>query len=235
MRYALAFGTICAVSCAVLVAVEIPILRLAASWSALSFGLAAAAYAGLGPGVLGKRADGALPPWSIVLNGPFLLFGLASMRFVNATSPAQAYDRVAPGLLLGRRPTGADVEAVDALDVCAVVDLCAELPRSRLWSGDEVLLMVSVLDAMAPSQAQLAQAVSFIDAHLHQGPVLVHCALGRSRSATVVAAWMLARGHCGTVAEAEAALRVERPSVWFTPPQAAALEAFRVSLGTPSP
>ena len=59
----------------------------------------------------------------------------------------------------------------------------------------------------------------------------MHCALGHGRSATVVAAWRMARGARGGPAEIEDELRRIRPSVGFTDPQKAALAAWRDRVG----
>jgi hypothetical protein len=205
--------------------------RLPLLWVASSFLLAAAAYAGLGPGLLGKRADGSLPAWSYLVHGPFLLLGLVTMRAVHLTTAEPPFHEVAPGVVLGRRPTRRDREAYRALGVSAVLDLTAELPASAALTGTERYRTLPVLDAEAPSPAQLAEAVRWIDlARAEGGKVLVHCALGHGRSATVVAAWRLAHGATGDALDVEAALRRTRPGVRFTPPQHLALEAWRRSL-----
>jgi protein-tyrosine phosphatase len=91
-----------------------------------------------------------------------------------------------------------------------------------------------VLDAQAPTDAQLEQALAFIDEH-RRGRVFVHCALGRSRSATVVAAWLLSRGHERSVEAIEAELAGRRAGVAFTPPQAARLRAWTASRAGDAP
>ncbi len=49
------------------------------------------------------------------------------------------------------------------------------------------------------------------------GPVLVCCALGYSRSATAVAAWLLHSGRAATVDEALAIIRTARTDVVLHP------------------
>jgi hypothetical protein len=203
-------------------------------WIGASFLAAALAYGGAGPRVIGKRPDGELPWWSLALNGPFLVLGLGSMRMVHIGAGEPPWTEVAPGILLGRRPTRRDVRAFRALGVKAVIDLCAELPSSRAMTGEEAYLLLPVLDSEAPSPEQLAAAVRWIDEHAGKGPLFVHCALGHSRSAMVIAAWRMAKGHAGGPDELEAELKQVRPSVMFTERQRDALRRWRRQLGLPT-
>ncbi|MCB9687703.1 MAG: dual specificity protein phosphatase family protein [Alphaproteobacteria bacterium] len=200
-------------------------LRILAAWIALSFTLAAWGYASAGARVLGKRADGELPAWSFLIHGPFLLLGLVSMRLFHARGTEHPWDEVVPGLWLGRRPMRSDRAAFARLGAVAVVDLCAELPASRALQGTERYLALPVLDAEAPTAEQLERGVAWLDAEIQRGPVYVHCALGHSRSATLIAAWRMLHAPVG-IDEVEAELRAERDNVWFTPAQRTALQRW---------
>lgn len=69
------------------------------------------------------------------------------------------------------------------------------------------------LDLIAPSRQTLQQAAAAIE-HLRQhGPVLVCCALGYSRSASAVAAWLIVSGRCSDASQAEMLIRKARPRV----------------------
>ncbi len=223
MRYALTFGTFAASLAAVAYAVPWRGTQVWMLWMSVGFIGVSLAHGGAGPRVLGKRADGELPWWSWVVNGPFLLFGLASLRLVHLSSREHPWHEVYPGLLLGRRPSRRDGEAWRSLGVSSLLDCTAELPATRVRTGDEAYLSLPVLDSAAPRPDELGAAVQWIDVQRSRGPVYVHCALGRSRSATVLAAWLLAHGHADSVQQAEAALQRVRPVVWFTRAQAAAL------------
>jgi protein-tyrosine phosphatase len=114
--------------------------------------------------------------------------------------------------------------------VGAILDLCAELPATRARTGRERYRSLPVLDMAAPTPEQLADAISWIDTQRARGPVYVHCALGRSRSATVVAAWRMAHGLDTDPDQVEASLRDAREVVDLTAAQRAALDRFRVLL-----
>ena len=225
MRYAWAFGAM-ALGCALMAALLPWWLAVPCAWFAVSFALASAAYARVGPGFLGKRADGEIPLWSLFLNGPFLVLGLASMRMFHVHVPDAPWSEVAPGLILGRRPSRLDTERFRALGVTAILDLCAELPATRARTGREDYLSLPVLDYASPTPAQLDEAIRWIDAH-RDGKVYVHCALGRSRSATVVAAWRIASGDGGSVDALERLIRTSHPPVNLMPSQRLVLEDWR--------
>lgn len=235
MRYAAVFGAMaagCAVAGAAAVSAGGGWVAAPFAWGASSLGLAALAYAGLGPEILGKDAQGRLPLWSRVVNGPFLLLCLASMRLVHAGLPRAPWNEVAAGVVLGRRPTRRDGRAFAAEGFTAIVDLCAELPATRLLDPAQHYLALPVLDHEAPTLPQLVRAVQWIEAERVRpgGRVLVHCALGRSRSATVIAAWWIATAGAGVravdLARIEATLRELRPDVTLSPDQRAQLEAW---------
>ena len=116
-------------------------------------------------------------------------------------------DMVEPGLLLGRFPTRGEREA---LGVRSIVDLTAELPCDTRGA---CYRLVPQLDLVTPSHEQLEMAAEAIEASMSKGPVLVCCALGFSRSALAVAAWLLRTGRAGNAAEAIARIRSARPAV----------------------
>ena len=59
-----------------------------------------------------------------------------------------------------------------------------------------------------------------------QGPLLVCCALGYSRSATLVAAWLLQSGRADSVEQAIAMIRAARPRIVLGDAQRKALQGL---------
>lgn len=182
-------------------------------WPALSLLLVSAAYLWLGPAAFQKRPDGTMTPAARWLLGPYLLGAwLNSRAWTRKLPPA---DAVAPGLLLGRLPGRADLKR---LGVAAIVDLTAELPCP---AGGRVYVNVPMLDLVPPTADQLEQAAGAIQTaharHAGRGPVLICCALGFSRSALAVAAWLLATGRAASPEQALAQVRKARPAVVLGP------------------
>jgi protein-tyrosine phosphatase len=70
-----------------------------------------------------------------------------------------------------------------------------------------------MLDLSVPSPATCLEAAQAIETLRTHGSLLVYCALGYSRSATAVAAWLLHSGRCKDVPQALAHLRRARPQV----------------------
>ena len=65
-----------------------------------------------------------------------------------------------------------------------------------------------MLDLVPPDPDRLLAAARAIEGARPEGPVLVYCALGLSRSASVVATWLAVTGRAGSVNEAAARPRI---------------------------
>jgi len=172
-------------------------------WPALSLLLVALNYAVLGAAGFQKRDDGRLSTAALWLYAPYLLGAWLNSRWWtrNAPQPVWVIDEV----WLGRVPGRGERDGY-----ARVVDVSAELPLRSWRSGDVVRPM---LDLVAPDAGQLRAVADDIEASRRNGEVLVCCALGYSRSAAAVAAWLLHSGRAATVDEAIAILRKARPAI----------------------
>ena len=105
------------------------------------------------------------------------------------------FSRIEPRLWLGGAPTyRRDYDAILALGITAVLDTRAERESDRAFYDTHGIthLQVLVPDVTVPDEAVLTEAVAWIDDQLaDQRTVLIHCAKGRGRSATVVAAYLM--------------------------------------------
>jgi protein-tyrosine phosphatase len=182
-------------------------------WPAASLLILAAAYAGLGPGVYGKRADGRLAPVAMVLVLPYLLVTWLVWHLYRLIDRERCCHEVAPGLWLGRRAFVRELPPGIAL----VVDLTAEFAAPHGIRHGREYVCVPTLDDTAPDESALRLTIERILAH--KGPVYVHCAQGRGRSALVAAGVLVRRGLAVDARKAEEMLRDIRSCVRLTPGQ----------------
>jgi hypothetical protein len=185
-------------------------------WPAASFALLAVAYAGVGPKVLGKRADGGRWWWARLIHAPYLLLTRFSFVLYRRLGGHSATCEVVPNLFLGRRLT---INEAERFAGAAVVDLAAEFSEARPLRRPELYLSLPVLDATAPTAEQLDCAVKWVGDHLPHRPVYVHCALGHGRSASVVIAYLLHTGRVNDVRSGLKLLRQLRPGVGLSTQQ----------------
>ena len=174
-------------------------------WPAISCALVALNYAFVGAGGFGKAADGTVTLAPCLLLAPYALAARLNARLWTRRAPEPSH--VADGVWLGRLPTARDLAAGPFR---TVVDLCAEIPLPR-WTGRRVAL--PSLDLVPPAAATLDTAAEAIEAARRHGPVLVCCALGYSRSATAVSAWLIQTGRAADAKAAAAVIRAARRHV----------------------
>eukprot|EP00887_Chlorella_sp_A99_P001424 scaffold8.g1424.t1 len=106
----------------------------------------------------------------------------------------------------------------------AVLDVTCELPLQLVPPAYKVL---PVWDTHAPTVAQIEEGVQW--ARRQKGdrrPVLIHCAHGHGRSATVLAAILIAEGLAKSAPEAEALAKQHRPRVRLNRRQRDALQRW---------
>ena len=183
-------------------------------WPSVSLAMVALNYLLFGAAGFQKQANGRLSPAATALLGPYLLAAWINSRLWTYRQPSPSL--VVDGIHLGRLPAAGDLDGYAAL-----VDLCAELPAVP---GTLAYCSLPALDLVAPDAATCRDAAEAIERLRHQGPLLVCCALGYSRSATAVAAWLLHSGRCGDVHSAVELIRQARPQVVLGPQHLTALQ-----------
>jgi hypothetical protein len=195
--------------------------------TALAFGGVASGYGALGPSVFGKRGA-RLRWWSWLLFWPYFALNYLSLWLFRRTSRENAADEIAPGLWLGCRLWPRDEKQLP--QIFAVLDLTAEFAEVTFLQKAPHYLCVPVLDTTAPTIEELRHGIEFLQTHLSQGAVYVHCALGHGRSATFVAAYLLKSSQAQTLEEALTRLKTVRPGVDLHSPQQSLLEEYFQSL-----
>jgi len=184
-------------------------------WPALSLALIATFYAAIGEAGFQKRTDGRQSLAARWLLAPYLAGAWLNSRAWTWRAPR--WGLVVDGVWIGRTPTAVELERST---FAAVLDLSPEL---ALNAGARSIAVVPVLDLTTPSTALLVSAVAAIERLRGNGPVLVCCALGYSRSACAVAAWLLATHRVQNVEAALLRVREARAEVVLGPHHAAAL------------
>jgi predicted protein tyrosine phosphatase/membrane-associated phospholipid phosphatase len=186
---------------------------LALLWPALGMALAAGAYFGWTADLF-RKENGRLPLSSRCLLAPLLLGHWLSLRHYSRR--ADPWNEVVPSLWVGRRLNEREARRAVRQGVAAVLDLTAEFSEPAAFRA-LAYLNLPVTDLTAPSPAQLATAVAFIQRERARGTVYVHCKIGYSRSAAVVGAWLRAAGIAPDPADAIALMRRARPTLVVRP------------------
>ncbi len=158
-----------------------------------------------------KRSDGSISAIGHALYAPFTFGAWLNSRLwsANAATPSPIMD----GVFLGRIPTR-------RAEFDAIIDLCAEIPCR---GGAKFYRSFPVLDHVVASEETFEAAVRAIEEGRTHGRVLVCCALGFSRSASTVAAWMLKTGRAASADEAVERIRIARPRIVLKQRHVAAL------------
>ena len=198
---------------------------LALIWPAASTAIVAGAYFGL-YSTLTRKEGGRLPLASTIVLAPWLVAQYASLIYYRHRTTS--WSVVAPHVWIGRQLREWEAEEAVAAGVKAVVDLTGEFSEARAFRALPYLNL-PVLDLTPPSPDDLRAAVAFIDAHRRRGIVYVHCKIGYSRSAAVVAFWLMNAGFAATPDEAVARIRTARPSLVVRREVICALQDFRVT------
>ncbi|MBM4262958.1 MAG: serine/threonine protein phosphatase [Deltaproteobacteria bacterium] len=192
-------------------------------WPAIALLLVALAYFGLGVAVFQKNAGQQSWPARILL-APYLVGAWISYRMYTRSLPAM--HAVVPGVFFGRWPRADDLSGCSP---GAVLDLTAEFSATRKGRAQSYQ-NVPILDLTTPEPSALRAAVEFIEKHAHTGPVYVHCALGLSRSATVVAAWLVCSRRAASADAALSQLAELRRGVTWSPAHVSAIaEAVKLA------
>lgn len=191
-------------------------------WPAISLGVTAAGYFGVGPGIYRKH-EGRVPLSARLLLAPSLAGQWVSLLYYRRQCPS--WSEVTPHVWIGAHLNRRGAREAKHRGVTAVLDLTAEFSETPEFL-DANYCNIPTLDLTGLSGRQLLAAVAFISKHAGKGVVYVHCKVGYSRSSTAVGAYLLASGQAATIEEALAIQRKARPTIIFRPEVVAALEYF---------
>jgi protein-tyrosine phosphatase len=213
-------------------------MGLMLGWLALALALVAFNYAHAGAAGFQKHG-GRHTLAARWLFAPYTLAAWINSRLWTRRHPEPS--PIADGVWLGRLPTAREFArwAKHRGGDVGLFDLAAELPAPALparaaYDSMPCLDLVPIPDVHTTSGGDLPDAAQRLAALRGQNrDIWVACALGYSRSASTVAAWLLAYSPAvASVEETERLLRQARPQVRLGPDSLAALEKFRQNLAT---
>ncbi|MBD2811832.1 phosphatase PAP2/dual specificity phosphatase family protein [Xenorhabdus sp. Vera] len=185
-------------------------------WPAISLLIISLGYAGLGSSVFQKQSDGRMSLSARWLMAPYHLGAWLSYRwFRRKCAP---YNQIVEGIILGSLPCQA---IITSANVTSVFDMTAEWHQcSYRYAGynhiyPQNYVCQPQIDLLPLSPEALKTAVDTLDNLHSKGRVFIHCTLGLSRSAMVVAAWLLKRHPEYDIVTVIDILRQARPHITF--------------------
>ena len=195
-------------------------VRLLLWWPSVSFAVVAAAYAGLGPRVFGKRSDGTLHPLNTVLLLPYLVVTWSLWHLSRLLRREAPYHLLTERIYIGRRLLPREYPA----DIDTVVDLTCEFAEPSDVRNGRTYRVLPILDATTPGQDALATLLNEVSGT--RGGVYIHCAEGHGRTGLVAAALLLLLDDAKEPNEAMALVRDRRPKARLNELQKRAVVSF---------
>lgn len=171
-------------------------------WPAISLLLVALNYFGFGPEGF-QKCEGRFAISTRWMLAPYIAMAWLNSRIWTIRYPQPV--EIVDGIWLGRMPGRKDM-SVGQFE--SLLDLTAELSAP---SGDWTVQNLPWLDLVTPDATQLRLAADHIESLRSKGSMLVCCALGLSRSASAVAAWLLLSRQACHVEEAITMIADRRP------------------------
>jgi hypothetical protein len=194
------------------------------AWLSLDLAAVGAAYAGVGPRLFGKRADGTLAPVAVLFLAPYLILTWVVWHLSRLLRREAAFNRLVGGIIIGRRLLPGEVPS----GVGTVVDLTAEFQEPRAVRTGRTYRTFPILDGTAPEPLALEGLVR--EVLRLPGDIYLHCAEGHGRTGLVAASLLLAGGHAATPDEAVAFLLRQRPRAHMNRAQRRSLDSLAVRL-----
>ncbi|RJG47616.1 phosphatase PAP2/dual specificity phosphatase family protein [Motilimonas pumila] len=188
-------------------------------WPSLALLIVALNYLYCGADGFQKGADGEQSLAAYWLLLPYRVGAWINSRLW--TKHQDPSNHILANIYLGRRPS-----VMELSNFQGVLDLCAEFPASRnARKMAPYYASFPLLDLVPLSAMQCWQVGNTLRQLKQQQPgnLLVFCALGYSRSATAVMAWLLIDGKVNSVEQALALVQQGRPQVVIKPAQLAQL------------
>ncbi len=189
-------------------------------WPALNFLALAFQYLFGWRCALRKRSDGLLSSWTLVFMLPYLALSYSVWHLQRLLSKEPSCNEVVPGLFIARRLLPGELPA----NISLIIDLTIEFAEPQAIRNACEYSSFPILDATAPDNVEMLKIVQFIVGHSER--IVVHCANGHGRSATVVACVLISKGLSRDATDAIAQVRTARPRARLNSDQRRSVEKF---------
>ncbi|OTA16301.1 phosphatase [Xenorhabdus vietnamensis] len=178
-------------------------------WPAISLLMVALGYAGLGSSVFQKQSDGQMSLSARWIMAPYQ-FG-AWFSYLWFRKKSAPYNQITEGIILGCLPYQSIIKSAKTV---SVLDMTAEWHRKPgIYTANYICQ--PQIDLLPLTPEALQSAVCALDKLHEKGSVFIHCTLGLSRSAMVVAAWLLKQHPEYDIHTVITILHQARPHVTF--------------------
>ncbi len=178
--------------------------------------------------IFGKRADGALTPWSWLLFGPFHALSIFIWHAYRLLNSAPAWHRVSDHFYIGRRLLPAEYENLcrqaRVEEFANYIDLTAEFSEPAIARKKSGYVAFPILDGSAPTVANLHTAIS----QIRPGKTYVHCAQGYGRTGLFALAFVLSSEKGCTITQGLRFLASVRLGVHLNAEQMNCIAAFQI-------
>lgn len=172
-------------------------------WPAIALFIVAIAYNGLGASVFQKNSAGKQSWPARLLLTPFISGArLSAKRYNQNLAP---YSMITDNIAIG------GIQAPESKQWDAILDMTSEFEPASAHPNYHSL---PVLDLTTPQPNIITAAISWLSRQPVDAKICIHCALGLSRSATVMAAWLVHTGHAKNASDAFLFIQQHRPIVW---------------------
>jgi len=194
------------------------------AYPASSFFLVACAYALNRPHFFQKQADGSMSIAAWILFAPYFCLAKLNSRLWTRshTEDSLILNHNTTKIYLGRIPSHQHAKSYSGL-----LDCCAELPLKQQQSYQQYLSLDLI--PVQPEQLHLAvQAFNqLMSLQQSSNSVLIFCALGYSRSSSVLAAWLIQTNQADNVEAAIHIIRKARPWIVLSAKQLDHIDAYQ--------
>lgn len=158
---------------------------------------------------------------------PYRALGRAALGASGWLDREGPINRLAPGIFIGRLPSRTTRVRLGREGIDAILNLCWEFPGPSTSARGPVCGHVPILDGAPPTDRQFDEAVRWVADRRAEGRcILIHCAQGHGRTATIAAAVMVRFDLADDADDALARIQAVRPGARPSRTQRSALDRY---------